>query len=383
MAYQTPIITQIVQEVNRYDFKKQVSKYNGDRKVSKLTCFGILVAMIYAHLKTNKTLRDIVIGFQTALSSFYHLGLKSLKRSTISDALRNRPAEVYEKFYYSLLSSLNRKDRRRLGIKINLIDSTTISLCLEKFDWAKYRKKKGGIKLHVMLDSEMKLAEQVLITNAVCHDMKAINGEIEFIKGEVYVYDRGYSCYNYLHSIELAGAFFVTRLKSNWKYKVVKTKRVPKTGGVRKDRLIRVSGTKKDEYPDKLRLVTFYHKESNKVLQFLTNNFRLSAKRIADIYKTRWQIELFFKWMKQHLKIKSFLSTSENGVKIQIWCALITHVLLHLIKSRLVIDMDVFDIYRRIQDRLFDGVDIYELLEDHHMKRKSVEQYRQLEFQYV
>ena len=383
MAYQKPIITQIVQEVNRYDFKKQVSEYDGDRKVSKLKCFGILVAMIYTHLKTNRTLRDIVIGFQAALNSFYHLGLKSLKRSTISDALRNRPAEVYEKFYYSLLSSLNRSGRRQMGMKINLIDSTTISLCLEKFNWAKYRKKKGGIKLHVMLDSQTKLAEQVLITNAVCHDMKAINGEIEFKKGEVYVYDRGYSCYKYLHGIELAGAYFVTRLKSNWKYRVVKKKRVPNTGGVLKDRLIRVSGTKKDEYPDTLRLVTFYHKESNKVLQFLTNNFRLSAKRIADIYKTRWQIELFFKWMKQHMKIKSFLSTSLNGVKIQIWCALITHVLLHLIKSRLVIDMDVFDIYRRIQDRLFNGIDLYDLLADSFVKKKSVEQYRQMELFYA
>jgi len=383
MAYQRPIITQIVQEVNRYDFKKQVSEYDGDRKVSKLKCFGILVAMIYTHLKTNRTLRDIVIGFQAALGSFYHLGLKSLKRSTISDALRNRPAEVYEKFYYSLLSSLNRSDRRQKGMKINLIDSTTISLCLEKFDWANYRKKKGGIKLHVMLDSETKLAEQVLITNAVCHDMKAINGEIEFKKGEVYVYDRGYSCYKYLHGIELTGAYFVTRLKSNWKYRVVKKKRVPKTGGVLKDRLIRVSGTKKAEYPDTLRLVTFYHKESNKVLQFLTNNFRLSAKKIAAIYKTRWQIELFFRWMKQHMKIKSFLSTSLNGVKIQIWCALITHALLHLIKSRLVMDMDVFEIYRRIQDRLLNGIDLYGLLADSYVKKKPVEQYRQMELFYA
>ena len=383
MAYQAPIITQIVQEVNRYDFKKQVSQYSGDRKVSKLKCFGLLVAMIYTHLKTNRTLRDIVIGFQAAQNSFYHLGLKSLKRSTMSDALKNRPAAVYEKFFYSLLSSLNRSDRRRLGMKINLIDSTTISLCLEKFDWAKYRKKKGGIKLHVMLDSETKLAEQVLITNAVCHDMNAIKGEIEFRKGEIYVYDRGYACYKYLHSIELAGAYFVTRIKSNWKYRVVKKKPVPKTGGVLKDRLIRVSGTKKNEYPDTLRLVTFYHKESNKVLEFLTNNFRLSAKKIAAIYKARWQIELFFKWIKQHLKIKTFLSTSQNGVKIQIWCALITHVLLHLLQSRLICDMDVFDIYRRIQDRLFDGVNLFELLADNHVKKKPIEQYRQLELSYA
>lgn len=383
MAYQAPILTQIIQEVNRYDFKKQVSKYQGDRKTSKLKCFGLLVAMIYTQLKTNRTLRDIVIGFQAALHSFFHLGLKAMKRSTISDALRHRPEQIYRDFYYSLLATMNRSDRRRLRMKVNLIDSTTISLCLEKFDWAKFRKKKGGIKLHVMLDSETKLAEQVLITHAVCHDMNAINDKIEFKNGEMYVYDRGYACYKYLYSIQLAGAFFVTRLKSNWKYKVVKTKRVAQKGSVRKDQIIRVSGTKKDEYPDTLRLVTFYHKESNKVLKFLTNNFRLSAKKIADIYKTRWLIELFFKWMKQHLKIKSFLSTSQNGVKIQIWCALITYVLLHLIRSRLTCPFDIFDLYRRIQDRLFDNIDLCQLIEGTLVRKKPVECFRQLELNYA
>jgi hypothetical protein len=297
--------------------------------------------------------------------------------------LRNRPEQIYRDFYYSLLATMNRSERRRMGMKVNLIDSTTISLCLEKFEWAKFRKKRGGIKLHIMLDSETKLAEQVLITDAVCHDMNAINGKIEFKNGEMYVYDRGYACYNYLHSIHLAGAYFVTRLKSNWKYKLVKTRRAAKTGGVRKDQLIRVSGTKKDEYPDTLRLVTFYHKESNKVLKFLTNNLRLSAKKIADIYKTRWLIELFFKWMKQHLKIKSFLSTSQNGVKIQIWCALITYVLLHLIRFRLICPLDIFDLYRRIQDRLFDNIDLCQLIECTLVKKKPVECFRQLELNYA
>jgi hypothetical protein len=307
-----------------------------------------------------------------------------MKRSTISDALRKRPEQIYRDFYYSLLATMNRRsERRRLGMKVNLVDSTTISLCFEKFDWAKFRKKKGGIKLHVMLDSETKPAEQVLISNAVCHDMNAINGKINFKNGEMYVYDRGYACYKYLYSIQLAGAFFVTRLKSNWKYRVVKKRRVAKTGGVRKDQVIRVSGTKKDEYPDKLRLVTFYHKESNKVLKFLTNNFRLAAKKIANIYKTRWLIELFFKWMKQHLKIKSFLSTSQNGVKIQIWCALITYVLLHLIRSRLTCALDVFDLYRRIQDRLFDNVDLCQLIEGTLVREKPLERYHQLELNYA
>jgi IS4 transposase len=268
-------------------------------------------------------------------------------------------------------------------MKVNLIDSTTISMCIEKFEWAKYRKRTGGIKLHVMLDSETQVAEQVLITNAVCHDMNAIRDVIEFKKGQMYVYDRGYACYNYLYDIELAGAYFVTRLKSNWKIKVIKNRRVRKGTGVKKDQLIRVTGSKKDEYPKDLRLVTFYHKESKKTLQFLTNNMRLSSKRIADIYKSRWQIELFFKWMKQHLKVKTFLSTTANGVKIQIWCALITHVILQMIKALVVCEADIFMIYRRIQDRLFEGIDLFDLLTDIAKRRNPPEDYGQQELQYA
>jgi hypothetical protein len=382
MAYQASILSQIVREVNRYDFQKQVSKYNGDRKISKLSCFNILVAMIFTHLKTNKTLRDIVLGFKTSLASLYHLGIKSMKRSTLSDGLRNRPASVYEDFYYGLLASLNRSEKRRLGIKLHLIDSTTISMCLEKFEWAKFRKKKGGIKLHVMLDGETKLAEKVLFTTAVCHDMNAIKGAIYFNKGEMYVYDRGYACYNYLYQIELAGAFFVTRRKSNWKIRVIKNRRKKQRTGIMADQIIKVAGTKKKEYPKALRLVTFYHKESKKVLEFLTNNFRLSAEKIADIYKTRWQIELFFKWMKQHLKVKTFLSTSENGVKIQIWCALITYLLLHIVKSRLTCEIDVFEIYRKVQEHLFSKMELYDLLTCR-LSEKSEKDWGQLELQYA
>jgi hypothetical protein len=384
MAYQAPILTQVLKHVNRHDFQKQVSKHNGDRKVSKLTCFGLLVAMVFAHLRINRTIRDIVLGFETATSKLYHLGMESTpKRSTISDSLANRPAQVYEDYYREILASLNRDERRRLGMKVNLIDSTTISMCIEKFEWAKYRKKKGGIKLHVMLDSKTHLAEQILITNAVCHDMNAIRGVIEFVKGQMYVYDRGYACYNYLYDIELAGAYFVTRLKSNWKTKVIKNQNFRNGTGVLKDQLIRVSGSKNDEYPSVLRLVTFHHKESGKKLKFLTNNMRLSAKRIADIYKMRWQIELFFKWIKQHLKVKTFLSTTANGVKIQIWCALITYVLLHKIKGLAICKADIFMIYRRLQDHLFERIDLFDLLSDRERKRKTAEDYGQMELLYA
>ena len=382
MAYRRSILSQIVENVNRYEFRNQVSKYQGDYKVSKLNCFNLLILMIFVHLKPNKTLRDIAICFKTAVCSLYHLGVKSYKRSTISDSLTNRPAKVYEDFYYYLLSTLNRKEKRKMKMKINLIDSTTISLCLSKFDWAKYRKAKGGIKLHVLIDSETHLAEQIIMTNAVVHDMKAIKDKIDFKKGQMYVYDRGYACYKYLYSIELAKAFFVTRLKSNWTINVIQEKEA-KGKGILADQIIEVDGNKNNDYPKHLRLVTFYHEESKKTLKFITNNFRLSAKRIANIYKIRWQIELFFKWMKQHLKIKQFLSTSENGVKIQIWTALITHILLHKIKTMCNFEIDAFTLYRYLQDHLFSITDLFELITQTKKEAPPDDPFVQLELKYV
>ena len=382
MAFQSSILSQIIKLVNRYEFQKQVSKYKGDYKVSKLSCFNLLVLMIFTHLKINKTLRDIVSGFSGVLSSFYHLGLQSVKRSTISDALRKRSAQIWEDFYYSIISGLNRPARRRLAKKMHLIDSTIISLCLSNFDWATYRKAKGGIKLHVMLAEESKIAEKIIMTKAMVHDIKAIKDKIKFQKGDFYVYDRAYACYNYLYSIELAKAYFVTRLKSNWKFQVLKNKKIRGGSGILADQLIEVTGTKHDAYPKTLRLVTFYHLESRKKLHFLTNNFSLAAQKIAEIYKRRWQIELFFKWIKQHLKVKSFLSTSENGVKIQIWTALITYVLLCLLKMRFVCEIDIFEIYRRVGEHLFNRMDIYDLFGDVFFRKKPLLKYHQLELKF-
>jgi hypothetical protein len=361
MAYQGNILSQIMKEVNNYEFEKQVSKYSGDYKTSKFSCFNLLVTMLYTHLKFNLTLRDIVNSFGLMLKSFYHLNMKSIKRSTLSDALRERNHKIFEAYYYSLLSSLNRKQKRKLGKKINIIDSTTISLCIEKFNWAKYKSTKGGIKMHTLIDGDSSIPELVIITTADKHDIKGIKGKIDFKKGEFYVYDRGYACYNYLYNIYLNGAFFLTRIKSNWKYSVIEQK-VFDDGDVLFDEIIRIEGTKANEYPKPLRLVTFYHKESGRIFKFMTNNFELSPEIIAEIYKSRWQIELFFKWIKQHLKIKSFLSTSENGVKIQIWCALITYLLINIIKQKYQIKLNLHPMIKLISAGLEKKINLLELL---------------------
>lgn len=349
-------------EVNRHDFKNQVSNHSGDRKTSRLTCFGILVIMIYSHFKPIHSLRGLVLSLGLRTCSFYHLGLKSVKRSTISDALKERSSDIYMNFYYQLLSNLNREQRRKIGKKIHLIDATTISLCLEKYRWAKYKKTKAGIKLHTMIDGETIIPEQVIITDAKKHDLKGINNRIKFNKGDIYVYDRAYCSYKYLYSIEKAKAFFVTRLKSNWLIRVIKSNEVNKDNNILEDVIVEVAGTKAKDYPKELRVVTFYHEKNKKTLRFLTNNFEIDAEVIAEIYKQRWQIELFFKWIKQHLKIKSFLSTSKNGVQIQVWCALITYILLAIIQSRLIIGIELFDIYRRLSECLDRRQDIFDFL---------------------
>jgi hypothetical protein len=362
MAFQKNILTQILQEVNRYEFKNEVSKYKGDYKTHKVSCFSLLVIMIYAQLKNKKTLRDVVCSLKTLAAGFFHLNIKSIARSSISDALGSRPAAVFESYYYQILKRLNRQERRKLKNKLYLIDSTTISMCIEKFKWAKYKTTKAGIKLHVQYDAEYEVPQKVIISNAQVHDIKGVRKKLSFEKGVVYVYDRGYACYKYLYEIQKKYAYFVTRMKSNWNFTITEDKQVTPNSNVLYDRIIEVIGTKAEDYPEPLRLIGFYHEESKKQLYFLTNNFDLPAEEIADIYKARWQIELFFKWAKQHLNIKAFYSTSSNGVKIQIWSALITYLLLQLIKTRLTIELDLYEILRRIQDSLDKRMGLFELI---------------------
>ena len=362
MAFQLNILSQILQEVNRYEFKNEVSKCKGDYKTHKVSCFSLLAIMIYAQLKNKKTLRDVVCSLKTLATGFFHLNIKSVALSTVADALAARPAAIFEAYYYQLLKKFNRQEKRKFKNKLFLIDSTTISMCIEKFNWAKYKSTKGGIKLHVQYDAEREVPHKVIISNAQVHDIKGIRKQLAFEAGVIYAYDRGYACYKYLFGIQQKKAYFVTRMKTNWTFTVSETKQITPHTNVLYDKIIEVTGAKGKDYPAPLRLIGFYHEESKKKLYFLTNNFELPAEEIADIYKTRWQIELFFKWLKQHLKVKTFYSTSANGVKIQIWSALISYLLLQLIRTRLTIDFDLYEILRRIQDSLDKRLDLYELI---------------------
>ena len=366
MSYNSTIFSQVLQQVNRYDFKNQVSKHNGDKGTSKFRCFPILVIMLYMQLKIKFSLRGITSGINIFQNNFYHLGMNGLdkvSRTSLSDALKSRPAKVFEDYFYSLLEKVNQYENRSIRRlrcrkkKLKILDSTTISLCKELYNWAKFRKTKSGIKLHTIFDPQLLAPVKVFITNAKKHDINIVS-KIKIEKGQMYVFDRGYNDYKYWYSIDLARGLFVTRLKKNSTYQIIKKKRIMSDNGVKSDCIIRITGTKANEYPKELRLVAYYDEETKKNFKFVTNDFRSSAKEIANIYKTRWMIELFFKWIKQHLSIKKFVSTTENGVKIQIWTALILYLLLLLIKYECKEKVDLFEIFRRIQEALMERMDI-------------------------
>ena len=273
---------------------------------------------------------------------------------------------VFEGLFYILLSkckTVSPKHKFRFKNKLYSIDSTTIDLCLSVFDWAKFRKKKGAIKIHYSLDHDGMIPDFLVVSEGKKHDAPVAKKHIKVIPDSIYVFDRAYVDYNYLKSIDNKKAFFVTRLKKNSNYKITGQHKVPKRKGLLSDYEIKLEGFyTKQKYPGKLRVVKYYDEITDKTYEFLTNNFKLAAKTIADIYKERWQIELFFKWIKQNLKIKSFIGTSKNAVMIQIWVAMIYYLLLAYIKHQTKFTGSLLELSRLVKEALFDKITIIELL---------------------
>jgi len=349
-----------------YDFKKVVSEHNGDKGIRMFSTKNLLSVMLYVHMASKQSLRDILDSLESKSNLWYHLGLKSLSRNNLSYALKKRPYQIFEKTFYTLLSRLQKErglghDKRfRFKMPVRSIDSTTISLCLSLFDWATFRKKKGGIKLHVMFNNKEQIPEVINFSNASKHDITAANS-FPIAENSMYVFDKGYICFKFLENINKNGAFFVTRTKSNTQYRVIK--RLQKTQkGIKADWLVSFSSYKSKDYPEQLRIVRYYDNETKKTYEFMTNNCTLSAKTIADIYKSRWDIELFFKWIKQNLKIKTFIGTSENAVKIQIWTAMIAYLLTEYIRFKSKTSFPILKTFRVLSENLLFHREIFQLL---------------------
>jgi len=331
------VFSQFLDLLPRYEFQNLVNKYKGDYRTKQFKCWNQLACMIFAHIRQEDSLRDIDIALNAHASKLYHIGIKQCPRSTLADANERRDYRIYEEFAKSLMSRARRVyANTQLAMDVDnavyALDASTIDLTLSLFPWAKFRATMGAVKLHAMIDLRGNIPAFLYITDGKVHDVKAAP-QIQIEPQGIYLVDRGYVDFSWLWSIEQTKAFFVTRLKTSIKWTRVISRPVDKSLGIRSDQdILLFSKQTKKKYPKRLRRVTFRDEDRNRTLEFLTNNFSLSSETIAALYKARWQIELFFKWIKQNLKVKSFYGTSANAVKTQIWISMIVYLVLAIMK---------------------------------------------------
>ena len=361
------VFSQLIAFLDRNHFNYLARKYDGDKYVKHLTCWNQLLALMFGQLSNRESLRDLIVALEAHQSKCFHLGLgrKPIAKTTLATANQNRDYRIFEEFAFYMMEQARRNraaDIFKLGGKVYAFDSTTIPLCLSVFWWAKFRKKKGGVKVHVLYDLEAQVPAFYHITTASVHDSKAMP-EIPYETGAYYIFDRGYNNFKELFRIQRMESFFVVRAKTNLQYKCVKWKRrMPKNILSDAEIELTVYNSRKD-YPDNLRLVRYYDEEQDREFMFLTNAMDLTAQQIADLYKNRWQIELFFKWLKQHLKIKKFWGTTENAVRIQISSAIIAYCLVAIVQHDLQLKRSTYEVLQILSISLMDKTPLVDLFE--------------------
>ena len=359
------VFAQIVEFLNQDKFRRLVSKYQGDRYVKYYSTWNQLLTLIFGQLSRSASLRDCVLALQAHRSKLYHLGVgKTVTRSNLSKANEQRDFRIFEDFAYYMIAEARRKRVNDMGgteAHIYAFDSTTIALCLSIFDWAKFRKKKGGIKVHTLFDVIAGVPTFVHITEAKVHDMNAMD-DIPYEVGSFYIFDRGYNDYSRLYTIHRIGATFILRAKNNVKYKRLSWMRRLQPNVLSDSKIKFTDPYKKDEYPESLRLIKYWDEENKREFTFLTNNFELTALEIAELYRQRWQIELFFKWLKQHLKIKHFYGTSLNAVKIQVYVAIITFCLVAIVQHDMKLELSTYEVLHVLSVSLTTKMHLVDLL---------------------
>ena len=376
------VFNQIMQLISRYDFKKVVDKYSGDRYSKHFSSWQQFIIMIYAQARGIKSLRDISISLLSQQRKWYHIGLTSAARSTLSDANSRRDSNIFQDIFYDFLSRCKKlapKHKFKFKNPLYTIDSTLISLCLSMYPWAKFRRMKGALKIHTLLDHRGCLPSFITVTDGKCHDINIVKDEEydfpDLMPDSIITVDRAYIDYKWLYSIQLKKAYFVTRAKDNINCIVLGQHKESKDKDVMSDDLISLYGhDQQKDYPANMRMIRFFDSKSGDILYFLTNNFKLSSKTIADIYKARWEIEIFFKWIKQNLKIKTFLGTSKNAVMTQIWIAMIYYLMLAFIKFQTKYSYSMHELGRIIGEILMDTVCLIETLRldyKHYLKIKK------------
>lgn len=369
------IFQQLFNFIPRHRFEKSVEKYSGNRYCKHFTAQRQFLTCLYAQITGKDSLREIESGLLANHKRLYHLGMEAVSKSTLSEAMNRRSPEMFKAMFEEILDramSCAPKHKFRFHNPLYAIDSTTIDLCLNLYDWAHYRKNKGAIKLHTQLDLSGNLPCFVVLSNGKMADIRAARENIVIVPDSIYTFDKGYYDLSWFQLIANNGAFFVTRIKDNAKIEFLGQHRESnKKLDILRDEVVWFTGYQSiQKYPGELRFIEFFDEATGKCYQFITNNFKLAASTIAGIYKQRWQIELFFKWIKQNLKIKSFLGTSENAVMTQIWIALIHYLLVAYIKFLHGFKLSLTEITNRICDTLMQNLSLLEILA---IDRKTIE----------
>jgi hypothetical protein len=365
------VFSQLIDYLPKYEFDKCVRRYGGDCRIRSFSCLDQLLCMAFAQLTYRESLRDIEISLRAMTSKLYHAGIRgNISRSTLADANESRDWRIYADLAQILIASARKMYANddfglELDQTVYALDSTTIDLCLSLFPWATFRKRKGAVKLHTLLDLRGSIPTVIIVTHGKVHDVNILD-DLILEPSSIYVMDRGYVDFARLRVISNASAFFITRAKRNLNCRRVYSRPVNKSTGLRCDQSILLRGVKSYKcYPEKLRRIGYVDLETKKRFNFLTNNFILPAITIAELYRCRWRVELFFKWIKQHLRIKAFYGNSENAVKTQIWIAISIYVLVAIVKKRLNLECSLYSILQILSLTLFEKTHILQLLTQH------------------
>jgi hypothetical protein len=378
------VFTQLMDFLPTYEFHQCVERYHGEYKVKSFSCWDQYLSMAFAQLTYRESLRDIEACLRAAEPKLYHMGIRGkVSRNTLANANQVRDWRIYEDFAQLLIARarklyLHDSFGIDLGHTVYALDSTTIDLCLALFPWAEFRKRKGAIKLHTLLDLRGSIPTVIVITHGKVHDVNILD-QIAIEPGAFYVMDRGYVDFARLHRIHEWGAFFLIRAKTNFRFKRIYSQKTDKSTGVQCDQIVVPENfyAKKD-YSSHLRRIKYYDTENDKRLVFLTNNLTLPARTIADLYRCRWHVELFFKWIKQHLRIKAFYGTTENAVKTQVWIAISVYVLVAIVKKLLRLDQSLYTILQILSVTLFEKKPILQAFSRTECENKEGEMANQL-----
>jgi hypothetical protein len=378
------VFSQLMEFLPQYEFQKGVERYQGNYKIKSFSCWNQFLCMAFAQLTYRESLRDIQACLRGNQQKLYHMGFRgTVSRNTLAHANQIRDWRIYADFAQILITQARTLYAHEdFGVELKqtvyAFDATTIDLCLSLFPWAQFRQRKGAIKLHTLMDLRGSIPTLIFITHGKIHEVHLLD-ELIIEPGAIYIFDRGYLDFARLYKIHRAGAFFIIRAKSNFRFRRLYSHKADKAKGIQADQIIELHGfyARKD-YPDRLRRIRYYDVEKKKRLIFLTNHFTLQAFTIAELFRCRWKIELFFKWLKQHLRIKAFYGTSENAVKTQIWIAISVYVLVAIVKKKLKVKASLYTMLQILSVSLFEKTTLLQLLSQIEPEEKEIDLSNQL-----